>query len=131
MSLFTASELAALRACQTAFMDDACQVGTYTPTQDTIGAMIDGAAAYAAEIACGLEMTSGNAERDEYRTADGTIVNADAKLRLPHGTTIAETNVVKITKRQGTAIAAVVYEILGKPAVGPSGIVCYLRQVST
>ena len=130
--VITASELDALRACQSAFMGDACQVGTYTPTQDSIGALLDGTASYAAETACGLEMlASGNAQRDEFRTGDGTIVNADAVLRLPHGTSIDEENVVKITKRHGTAITAVVYEVLGRPTVGPSGVVCALRKVST
>jgi len=111
-------------------MADACQIGTVTSTQNEMGEIVAGAPSYAAETVCGLQMTGG-LQRNEFRTGDGTVVFADAKLRLPHDATVAVTNVVKITKRFGTAITPVVYEVMGAPSVGPSGIVCYLRQVST
>src|SRR5665647_1175836 len=119
-----------MRDTQESFMADACQIGTVTTSQNEMGEIVAGAPSYAAETACGLQMTGG-LQSAEYRTSDGTLVSADAKLRLPHDAAVAVTNVVKITKRFGTAITPVVYEVMGVPAVGPSGIVCYLRQVAT
>jgi hypothetical protein len=127
---FTAAELSGMRDCQESFMADACQIGTITTTQDAVGELVPGAPSYAAETACGLQMTGG-LQSAEYRTSDGTIVKADAKLRLPHDAVISVTNVVKITKRFGTAITPIVYEVMGVPAVGPTGVVCYLLQVTT
>jgi len=119
-----------MRDTQESFMADACQIGTVTTSQNEMGEIVAGAPSYAAETACGLQMTGG-LQSAEYRTSDGTLVSADAKLRLPHDAAVAVTNVVKITKRFGTAITPVVYEVMGVPAVGPSGTVCYLRQVTT
>jgi hypothetical protein len=130
VTLFATDELTSLRTCQTAFMADSCQVGTITKTQSATGDMVDGDPAYAAEVVCGLGQVSGF-ERSEYRNGAMTIVKADAKIRLPYGTVIGATNVVKVTKRQGTAITPIVYEVMGEPAVGATGIVCYLRKVTT
>jgi hypothetical protein len=133
VSLYTASELAALRECQESFMDDACQIGTLSASQDSIGDLVDAdCPAYAAEQACGLQMLSGStSSRAEFRTADGTVAFADAKLRIAHDAAVSITSVVKITKRHGTAITPIVYEVLGVPAIGASGTVCFLRQVTT
>jgi hypothetical protein len=127
---FTAAELTGMRDTQEAFMSDACQIGTVTTSQNDMGELVADEPSYGAEIPCGLQMTGG-LQSAERRTADGTIVNADAKLRLPHDAVISVTNVVKITKRHGTAITPMVYEVMGVPAVGPSGIVCYLLAVTT
>lgn len=127
---FTATELASMRDTQESFMADACQIGTVTKTQNSMGEEVSGPPSYAAETVCGLQMTGG-LQSAERRTSDGTVVSADAKLRLPHDAVIGVTSVVKITKRFGTAITPVVYEVMGVPAVGPSGIVCYLLAVAT
>ena len=130
MTVFTAAELDSMRACQTSFMADACQIGTIARTQSATGELIEAAAVYGVETACGLEMLGG-LQRNEFRTQDGSVVYADAKLRLPHGTSVAVRDVVKITKRQAVAITPIVYEVMGLPIVGVSGVVCSLRQVST
>lgn len=127
---YTAAELAALRDTQAAFMFDACQVGTVTDTQDAIGDEVAGVPSYGTEVACGIEMLSGGS-RTEWRSGALTIVSADARLRLPHGTAVTVTSVVKVTKRQGVAITPIVYEVTGEPAIGATGIVCYLRKVTT
>ena len=133
MSLYATDELEALRTCQDAFMDDACQIGTLAPTQDAIGDLVDtDGASYATEQACGLEMLVGApSSRSEYRTIDGTVAYAEARLRIAHDAAVPITSLVKITKRHGTAITPIVYEVVGQPAVGASGTVCLLRQVTT
>jgi hypothetical protein len=124
------AELAAMQTAQEAHMFDACQVGTVGTTQDAVGELVPGAPSYGAEQACGFHMVSGTWSA-EYRTGDGTIVKADAKLRLAHDAAITVTSVVKVTKRYGTAITPLVYEVVGVPAAGPTGTVVYLRAVST
>lgn len=130
MSLYTADELDALRDCQEAFMDDTCQIGTVSRTASTTGELIEAAPTYGSATVCGFEAKGGQ-ERNEFRTEQGTVVYADAKLRLPHGTTVGPRYLVKLTKRHGTAITPVIYEVMGKPLEGTTGVVCYLRQVST
>ena len=127
---FTAAELTGMRDVQESFMADACQIGTVTNSQNDMGEIVPGTPSYAAETVCGLQMTGG-LQSAERRTSDGTIVSADATLRLPHDAVITDTSVVKITKRFGEAITPMVYEVMGVPAVGPSGIVCYLLAVTT
>ena len=127
---FAAAELAAMREAQESFMGDACQIGTIHESQDDLGQPVPEPASYSAETPCGLQMTGG-LQSAERRTSDGTIVSADAKLRLPHDAAITDTSVVKITKRFGAAITPIVYEVMGAPALGPSGIVCYLLAVTT
>lgn len=129
MTVFTAAELTSMRACQTAFMGDSCQIGTVSRSQSATGELIDAAASYGSELACGLEMTGG-LQRNEFRTQDGTVVFADAKMRLPHGTALGVRDLVKVTKRQGTAITPMVYEVMGEPLIGSTGVVCYLRRVT-
>jgi hypothetical protein len=130
VTLYTTAELTALRDCQESFMDDACQIGTVSTTVSAIGADVE-SVAYATEQACGLQMLAGG-ERAEYRNGEMTIVKADAKVRLAHDTTLAVTSKVKITKRHGETLAApIVYDVMGEPAVGASGMVAYLRKVTT
>lgn len=129
MAVFGTAELADQRATQTAFMQDSCQIGTRSSTQDAVGQLID-TFTYGSVIACGLRMVGG-LMRSEFRKPDGTIVNADAELRLPHGTVLTADDKVKVTKRHGVAITALTYDVMGEPLIGPSGIVCYLRAVTT
>ena len=127
---FAAAELAAMREAQESFMVDACQIGTIHESQDDLGQPVPEPASYSPETPCGLQMTGG-LQSAEYRMADGTLVKADAKLRLPQDAVVSVLDVVKITKRFGSAITPIVYEVMGAPATGPSGIVCYLLAVST
>lgn len=126
MTLYGADELVALRAAQVAAMADSCQIGTVATAQDSIGDLVAAAPAFGAEIACGLQMLGGDEGRGPL-----TVVSARARLRLPHGTAVSATSVVRITKRQGTAITALEYEVVGEPQIGASGVVCELKKVST
>jgi hypothetical protein len=66
-----------------------------------------------------------------FYDSDGTYWNADAEIRLPLGTTIAFSSRVRLTKRMGTAVTNVDYDLLRVPEVGVSCIVLYCRAVST
>ncbi len=112
-------------------MDDTCQIGTLSTTASATGADTE-TYTYGAETACGLEMLSGQSSaRSEFRTADGTVAFADAKLRIAHDAAVTITSRIKVTKLHGEAITAMIYDVLGEPAIGASGMVCYLRRVTT
>lgn len=130
MTVFTVAELAGMRDVQKTYMPDACQIGTVHESQDTIGQPVPEPPSYSVETPCGLQMTGG-LQRNEFRTAEGTVVYADAKLRLPYDAVVSVMDVVKITKRYGAVVTPIVYEVMGAPLSGPTGIVCYLRQVTT
>ena len=129
MTVFTADEIAGLQSSQESFMQDTCQVGVRGSSQDALGELVD-TFTYGSAQACGLTM-SGGLQRNEFRTSDGTIVYADAALRLAHDAVVTSDDTVKITHRYGSAVTNVIYEVMGEPLVGSSGIVCYLRRVST
>jgi hypothetical protein len=129
VTLYATDELTALRDCAESLMDDACQLGTVSLTTSATGADV-AAFTYAAETACGIQTLSGG-ERAEYRDGAMTVVQADAKLRLPLDAVVTKTSRVKLTRRHGTAIAAEYYEVHGEPATGTTAIVCYLRRVTT
>lgn len=130
MTVFTTDEITGLQAAQEAFMQDSCQIGAHSSTQDALGELID-AFTYGSTTPCGFKM-DGGLQRSEFRTADGTVVYADAEMRLPHSAVVKPDDKVKLTARFGVPLAvALVYEVMGEPLVGPSGIVCYLRAVAT
>lgn len=129
MAAFASAELAAMQAAQEAHMMDVCQVGVRSTSQDALGELID-SFTYGADVACGLDQEVDRSR--EYRSPDGTIVEADAVVRLPAGTSMASDSRVKVTQRLGTTLAsALTYEVSGVPAEGPSGVVALLRVVST
>ena len=129
MTLYAADELAALRECSESLMDDACQLGTKSVTASATGADVE-SFAYGVELPCGITTLSG-LDRTEYRNDSMTIVQADAKLRLPYDAALTQTSRIKLTKRHGSAITPEYYEVHGEPAVGTTAIVCYLRRVTT
>ena len=132
MSVFSASELDALRTTQTSYMPDLCEVGLRSTTQDALG-QPNTTITYGAAIPCGLNQGSGIGRMgSEVRTGDLTIVDRDAVLRLPHDTIIAADSVVRVTHRFGELLLTpLVYEVIGQPAEGASGVVVQLRAVTT
>ena len=126
---FGATEIAALATTQEAWMQDSCKVGTLATTQDSGGGPIE-TYTYGSEIACGVNTHLGRAARRFY-DSDGTYLVADIEVRLPLVTAIAFTDRVRVTKRMGTAVTNVDYELMGVPEVGVSCIVIHGRAVST
>ena len=123
MSTLSTVELTQMRADQANHYNDTCVIQTLSTARDTTGAVLptytDGSA-----ISCGFEPTGGT----ERKAAGGTAVITDATVRLPIGTTVTAKDRVKITKRHGTSITALVFGVAGEPQRGPSGLVVELRM---
>lgn len=129
---FSTGELEALRDTQTGAMLDACQI--FDQVEGASDAWGRPEVTYAAresggepiEFACGYNP---HASREALTPTD--VPRADAALRLPIGTTIDATARVKITTRDGEALATPpIYEIVGRPERGRSGLVLALRLVT-
>lgn len=123
----TAAELTALREAQADHMQDACHVGTRSTTQDGSGHPA-ASYSYGAELACGFRaatVTSGGLDR---RAHDAPVIT-DVVFRLPHGTVVQAADRIKLTKRHGTAVTAVEYEVAAEPRVGATGLVVLANKV--
>ena len=126
MSSFSASDLSNMQSAQEAHMMDTCKRQAVSVTADSMNQQVESWPADGAEIVCGLDMRSGSEKHGKERT----IVQYDATLRLPLGTTVNEEDQIKITKRFGTALATpLVYRIVSPIQQGPSGIRLLLRRV--
>ena len=126
MTLST-SQLAQMRSMHAGLMGDTCQIGTFSAgTADTFG-QVKGSYSYATAIACGFEWKGSS----EAHTTILTQLSADAMLRVPHTTSIAVRDRVKLTIRYGTDITDVVFEVAGIAQRGPTATLVALRQVST
>jgi hypothetical protein len=111
-------------------MQDACTIGALTQGVDSAGGPTS-TYTYGSEIACGVNTHPGRGAQGRFYDSDGTYWVADAEIRLPLGTAIAFSSRVRVTKRMGTAVTNVDYDLLRVPAVGVSCIVLYCRAVST
>lgn len=123
--MFTAAELAAMRAAQDLYMMDTCVRQVYSRTFDSYGAPAETYTDQTPALVCGLDMRPGS----EQHRQDMTTLEYDATLRLPIGTAIDEKDRIKITKRFGEAITSQVYRVEGPIQRGPSGIRLRLRKV--
>ena len=123
----TTTQLAQMRHVHGELMGDTCQIGTFAAgTADTHG-YVPGSYTYATAIDCGFSWQG----TTEGHTAAMTTAQADAMLRVPHTTSIAVRDRVKLTYRYGTDITDLVFEVVGIGQRGPSATLCYLRQVTT
>lgn len=129
MTIFTDIELAGLRSAQELHMQDTCQVGVRSTSPDAFGELIE-TYTYGAPIACGLGPS--RTFLSESVNADATIVQDDRTIRLPTGTVVTSTSLIKVTHRFGTKLVSPeVYGVQGTPFEGPSGIEANCRRVMT
>ena len=126
MRQFSTDELARMQDTQESAMQDECQILSYAqagkdgwnrplsdyPISDT--------------VSCGFDATANK------EVMDGTeVAITDARLRLPLGTALDNRDRILITHRFGSSLAEQpVYEIIGKPQRGPSGLVLNLTLVT-
>lgn len=128
MRSFTTTELSRMQATQESAMQDTCQhlqrstvADSFNLPAETFTAMLS--------YRCGFEPAS----LDEGMEVT-EVAMVDAKLRLPLSVESVITNVdrLKITHRFGVAWAEQpVFEIVGKPERGPSGLVYNLKRLTT
>lgn len=126
MRAFTPGELAGLRKAQEAAMMDRCTILAYH--DGTPGAYGKPRQEYipGANVACGYDATARKEVMDGAQTAI-----TDARLRLPLGTAISHLDRLRITHRLGVLLdTQPVYEIIGEPRQGPSGLLLNLRSVT-
>ena len=125
--VLTSGQLTQMRTSQADLMGDTCQIGTYSAgTADSHG-YVPGAYTYATAIDCGLEWKGANEEHTELMN----VSNADAMLRVPHTTAINIRDRVKLTKRYGTDITDLVFEVESIVRRGPTASLVMLRRVAT
>jgi len=123
--MFSTADLTNMRTTQDAHMMDTCILQTCTQTADSFRQLVETFADGAA-ISCGLDMRPGS----ERHTADKTVINYDATVRLPIASSPTTKDRVKVTKRHGTALgAALIYNIVGPIQMGPSGVRLMLKKI--
>ena len=122
---FSSRELNAMKAAQEAHMMDRCKILAWSVgSADAFGRK---SATYTAgsEIACGFNF----ANRTVEVQGESDVVLIDGHVRLPSGTTVSSKDRIRITKRFGSAVTNVDYEIIGEPRLGPSGLRLDIRKV--
>ena len=125
--MFVTADLTNMRSCQDAHMMDTCKLQTCTQTADTYNQLVE-TFADGADLVCGLDMRPGS----ERHTADKTVINYDATVRLPIASAPTPKDRVKVTKRFGEALGvALVYNIVGPIQRGPSGVRLMLKKIET
>ena len=124
----SASQRSRMQATFDASMPDTCHIVTRTPGPvDDYGNPTVTWTEGTTDVACGLDM------RNSYEVLASTqVLVYDARLRLPIATVITNLDRIKITKRYGATLAtALLYEVIGPPRQGPSGIVVDLRTATS
>ncbi len=125
MRHFTTAELSRLQSTQVSAMQDTCILQTYTAASasSAYGYGYGGGYSDTVPVACGLDMSP---SREVMEGAQ--IALPDARLRLPLGTSIINVDRVRVTHRYGVALSTpLVYDVIGLPERGPSGLQLNLR----
>jgi head-tail adaptor len=125
---FTAADLVSMRAAQDGHMLDTCDIQAISTTTDSFGQVVESWPSDASDIACGLDMRPG-AER---HGADKTVVEYDATVRLPIGTTVDLRSRIRVTKRFNESLSTpLVFGIAAPIQRGPSGVRLLLKRIET
>lgn len=126
MRAFTSTELSRMQDTQESAMQDTCKVGVYSSGSTDGYGVPNPTYTYGSALQCGLEHV-----RPREVQASGQVAVISARLRLPIGTLIATRDRIQVTHRYGAALAsAQVFEIVGPPERGPSGLVVNLMVVT-
>lgn len=128
MRAFSSGELSRLQATQETAMQDECQILDRTaPTTDDYG-LPEETFTPGSALACGFRPVV-----KEESMGESQVAMIDAELRLPLSAEgdIASVDRIKITKRFRVTInPQPVYEVVGLPERGPSGLVLNLKLVT-
>jgi len=130
--MLTDTQLEDARCDALATLWDTCTVDSLaSPT----GAELDdhgqplGTTSASAVIACGLFLTSSAEQQFVSREQGGPVPSMDAVLRLPIDTVITHGDQVTVTHRQGQAVTAMTFEVVGTPRRGLWLLVVDLKRV--
>ncbi len=130
MRHFSAAELAGMRSVQAGAMMDTCTLRVLSVTQDNYGEEVE-AWTETAGVACGLDVTGGQAARENRRAnGDTTTISAMLRLSLEDGDGLNEKDAITVTRRNGELLTpALAYRIDGYPQRGPTGYTLRLMEV--
>lgn len=126
MRAFAPAELSGMQRTQNAAMMDTCIIYAHSATsQNAYGKP---GATYTLGVRrtpCGYDATAS----DEILQGNESVT-VDAVFRLPVGTQIAALDRVQLVARFGTdLVTPILFEVIGMPDGGPSGIVVNARKV--
>lgn len=123
MRPLSTAELTRMRDTQDDAMGDTCQIGTLTET--TTNGYTSEAYSYGSALTCGFDAS------EDGEATDGTQTGiTSAKIRLPLATTVANTSRIRITHRNGAALAtAQDYSVIGDPRRGPTCLTLDVQRV--
>lgn len=125
---WSTTELTDFREAQDGHMLDTGNVMPISTSKDSFGQLVESWPTNSASIVCGLEMKAGS----ETHGVDKTVVEYDAVVRLPIGTSVDLRDKFKVTKRFGETLGtALIFEIVSPIQRGPSGIRLLLKRVET
>jgi hypothetical protein len=132
MRSFSTAELAGMQATQETAMMDRCTILSFTAgAADERGLPTVTYVAAATNVPCGLQHSRQNDEAMGETGAGTQVPMFDGTLRLPISTVIKATDRVSITHRFGVALAAAeLYELVGNPRRGPSGLLGRVKRVT-
>lgn len=125
MRNFSNSELSGMARTQEGAMMDSCLI--FAHSSGALNAYGKKADVYAAGVAsiCGFDAT-GSGE-----VLQGTeVLTIDAAIRLPVDTVIDDRDRIQVTKRFGKPVTPIMFDVVGLPEMGPSGIVAKVRRVA-
>jgi hypothetical protein len=125
MPKFSDAELAGMQAAQADHMNDTCVILVYSSTTDENN-MPKPAYTAGSPLSCGFR-----ARTPKEVLARAEVAMSDGDVRLPIGTTLDRRSRIKLTYRYGSALSpAPVYEIIGEPLRGPSGLLVLLKRAT-
>jgi hypothetical protein len=132
MRAFSIAELSSMQATQVAAMMDCCDIMTHTPgAADERGLPAVTYPVSATGVPCGFEHSKTDREFMGATRAGTQVPTYDGSLRLPINTVITERDRVRITARFGvTETTPTIYEVVGLPRKGPSGLYVRLNKLT-
>ena len=129
MRALTSEERTNMQATQDSAMLDTCVLLTHSEGETDEYGISEDAFSASNPLSCGFNDTPGGSFREVMQ--DAQVVMIDAQLRLPIDTDVSHRDRIKITHRYGEPLAsAPVFEIVGVPHRGPSGLLLKLRLVT-
>lgn len=127
--MFPVGDLTRMQAAQEAHMPDTCHRAVHSSSTNAYNEVVSTWTENVTDIPCGIEQGSGRVA--EEIEAEKTLVTYDAVIRLP----ISQAEVwdvrdrLILTKRFGSGITPITYDIASPIQRGPSGIRLLLKKV--
>ncbi len=128
MRSLSTGEIDRMKSTQESAMMDTCVVQTYAAgSQNAYGEYDSPTYTDGLPIACGFAWMT---HVSEIEGSERVIVERVPQVRLPIGTVVDQKDRIKMTKRFGVTMATPeIFEMIGPPDEGPSGLVAMLKSV--